>query len=264
MVKKIGRYDQFPKTGQTSSTLALFERSGVHIKPTSRMATRRPSKSFRCIPKHPRKHHATLDQADPNQTKRSSLHQLAKPTSFKGSLQPIQLGSTQSYLWEPGYHLNHTEYIIHGQEEFFKFIPCTSQHRIMRIPINSNLPYLELLAFKLQQLFFLDLCTTSAHSKPSRRFTTFIPFRFTTFIPFISPTRSSLWSIHQVSIIHLAHPDSQPATFGIRAQAPVSEARKFVAQEGQGVLPQQDYFKPNQGHTIVHCLDQKSDIPEAM
>ncbi|KAF3499135.1 hypothetical protein F2Q69_00043646 [Brassica cretica] len=36
------------------------------------MAARRPSKSFRGTPKHPRKHHATLDQSDPNQTKRSS------------------------------------------------------------------------------------------------------------------------------------------------------------------------------------------------
>ncbi|KAG2256035.1 hypothetical protein Bca52824_075329 [Brassica carinata] len=42
------------------------------------------------------------------------------------------------------------------------------------------------------------------------------------------------------------------------------EARKIVAQEGQRVLPQQDYFQPNQGHAIVHCFDQKSDIPEAM
>ncbi|KAF3495221.1 hypothetical protein DY000_02054652 [Brassica cretica] len=30
----------------------------------------------------------------------------AKPSSSMESLQPIQLGSTQSYLWEPGDHLN--------------------------------------------------------------------------------------------------------------------------------------------------------------
>ncbi|KAF3592001.1 hypothetical protein DY000_02024016 [Brassica cretica] len=72
MVKEIGRYDQFPNTGQTSSTVALFGRSVVHIKPTSRMATRRPSKSLRGTPQHPMKNHATLDQADPNQAKRSS------------------------------------------------------------------------------------------------------------------------------------------------------------------------------------------------
>ncbi|XP_048629401.1 uncharacterized protein LOC125600854, partial [Brassica napus] len=40
------------------------------------------------------------------------------------------------------------------------------------------------------------------------------------------------------------------------------EARRLVAQEGQRVLSQQDNFQPNQGHAIVHCLDQKSDIPK--
>ena len=39
----------------------------------------------------------------------AGLHQLAKPTSFKESLQPIQLGSTQGYLWEPGDTLDHSE-----------------------------------------------------------------------------------------------------------------------------------------------------------
>ncbi|KAF2568508.1 hypothetical protein F2Q70_00025591 [Brassica cretica] len=42
------------------------------------------------------------------------------------------------------------------------------------------------------------------------------------------------------------------------------EARKVVAQEGQRVLPKEDNFQPNQGHAIVHFLDQKSDIPKAM
>ncbi|XP_056847702.1 uncharacterized protein LOC130498392 isoform X2 [Raphanus sativus] len=41
------------------------------------------------------------------------------------------------------------------------------------------------------------------------------------------------------------------------------EARKDVAQEGQRGLLQQDKFQPNQGHAIVHCLDQKSDITKA-
>ena len=62
---------------------------------------------------------------------------------------------------------------MHEPEEFHKFIPCTSQHRIRRIPINSNLPYLELLAFKLQQLFFLefmhDLSTFQAVKKVPRK-----------------------------------------------------------------------------------------------
>ncbi|XP_056857675.1 uncharacterized protein LOC130507473 [Raphanus sativus] len=42
------------------------------------------------------------------------------------------------------------------------------------------------------------------------------------------------------------------------------EAREAVQKEGQGSLPQQTKFQPNQGHAIVHCLDQKSDIPKAM
>ncbi|KAG5374132.1 hypothetical protein IGI04_042559 [Brassica rapa subsp. trilocularis] len=140
----------------------------------------------------------------------------AKPTSSMESLQPIQLGSTQSYLWEPGDHLNqsggipevlsctrtqeiswfngeslkpnrsylwkdwtifrfdpfqaipiqpgepddvqteprHPGDIIHEAEEFYNFIPCTSPHRNKKIPIITKLPYLESLAFKLQQLFF--------------------------------------------------------------------------------------------------------------
>ncbi|XP_033139508.1 uncharacterized protein LOC117131519 [Brassica rapa] len=140
----------------------------------------------------------------------------AKPTSSMESLQPIQLGSTQSYLWEPRDHLNqsggipevlsctrtqeiswfngeslkpnrsylwkdwtifrfdpfqaipiqpgepddvqteprHPGYIIHEPEEFYNFIPCTSPHRNKKIPIITKLPYLESLAFKLQQLFF--------------------------------------------------------------------------------------------------------------
>jgi len=139
----------------------------------------------------------------------------AKPTSSMESLQPIQLGSTQSYLWEPGDHLNqsggipevlcctrtqeiswvngeslksnrsylwkdwtifrfdpfqaipiqpggpedvqtkpkHPGDIIHNPEEFYNFIPCTSPHRNKKIPIITKLPYLESLAFKLQQLF---------------------------------------------------------------------------------------------------------------
>ncbi|CAG7864624.1 unnamed protein product, partial [Brassica rapa] len=140
----------------------------------------------------------------------------AKPTSSMESLQPFQLGSTQSYLWEPGDHLNqsggipevlsctrtqeiswfngeslkpnrsylwkdwtifrfdpfqaipikpgepddvqteprHPGDIIHEPEEFYNFIPCTSPHRNKKIPIITKLPYLESLAFKLQQLFF--------------------------------------------------------------------------------------------------------------
>ncbi|KAL0641965.1 hypothetical protein Bca4012_103341 [Brassica carinata] len=47
--------------------------------------------------------------------------------------------------------------IIGVQEEFHQFIPCTSPHWIRRILIYTKLPYLEILAFKLQQLFSLQI-----------------------------------------------------------------------------------------------------------
>ena len=49
-----------------------------------------------------------------------------------------------------------SEDIMHEPEEFYEFIPCTSPHRIRGILINTKLPYLEILAFKLQQLFFFE------------------------------------------------------------------------------------------------------------
>ncbi|XP_056851802.1 uncharacterized protein LOC130500902 [Raphanus sativus] len=42
------------------------------------------------------------------------------------------------------------------------------------------------------------------------------------------------------------------------------EARKVVAQESKRGCSQQANLQPSQGHTIVQCLDQKSDIPKAM
>ncbi|KAF3604438.1 hypothetical protein F2Q69_00033852 [Brassica cretica] len=47
----------------------------------------------------------------------------AKPTSSMESLQPIQLGSTQSYLWDPEDHLNQSGGIP-------EFLSCTRTHRI--------------------------------------------------------------------------------------------------------------------------------------
>ncbi|KAF3492906.1 hypothetical protein DY000_02053720 [Brassica cretica] len=106
MAKEIGRYDQFPKTGQTSSTLALFGRSGIHIKPTSRMAARRPSKSFIGTPKHPRKHHATLDQtsnkssAAPAPRRSGQLHQHPGDQADLSSHQPSIFGSNYTKCFE--------------------------------------------------------------------------------------------------------------------------------------------------------------------
>ncbi|KAF2586421.1 hypothetical protein F2Q70_00036012 [Brassica cretica] len=61
------------------------------------------------------------------------------------SLQPIRFGLIQSYLWKPGDNLNHPEDIQY-------VLICTSTHRIRRILIYFNLPYLESLAITLQQL----------------------------------------------------------------------------------------------------------------
>ncbi|WZY99869.1 hypothetical protein YC2023_072198 [Brassica napus] len=81
----------------------------------------------------------------------------AKPVLHLPQLVASRFNQLQTRHWRPGEHFNQSGDIIHGQEEFYKSIPCTSQHRIKRILINSNLPYLEALAFKLQQLFFFEL-----------------------------------------------------------------------------------------------------------
>ncbi|WZZ26789.1 hypothetical protein YC2023_010190 [Brassica napus] len=65
----------------------------------------------------------------------AGLHQLAKPTSFKESLQPIQLGSTQGYLWEPGDNLDHLK-DIQG------VLSCTSTQEIRWISHSINIPYM--------------------------------------------------------------------------------------------------------------------------
>ncbi|WZZ47113.1 hypothetical protein YC2023_043372 [Brassica napus] len=73
----------------------------------------------------------------------------AKPVLHLPQLEANRFNQLQTRHWRPGDHSNQSGDIIHGQEEFYKFIPYTSQHMIKRIPINSNLPYLEALAFKL-------------------------------------------------------------------------------------------------------------------
>ncbi|KAF2540827.1 hypothetical protein F2Q70_00034913 [Brassica cretica] len=93
----------------------------------------------------------------------------AKPVLHLPQLEANRFNQLQTRHWRQGDHFNQSGDIIHAQEEFYKFIPYTSQHRIKRIFTNSNLPYLEALAFKLQQFFFFSLCTTSEPSKPSRR-----------------------------------------------------------------------------------------------
>ncbi|CAG7897194.1 unnamed protein product [Brassica rapa] len=63
---------------------------------------------------------------------------------------PIQPGEPDDVQTKP----RHPGDMIHEPEEFYNFIPCTSPHRNKKIPIITKLPYLESLAFKLQQLFF--------------------------------------------------------------------------------------------------------------
>lgn len=76
---------------------------------------------------------------------RLGLHQLAKPILFIEDLQPNQFGPTQTYLWKPGDHINHSEAI---QED----ISCTSTHKIKRILLHSNFPYMEQTDINAQQL----------------------------------------------------------------------------------------------------------------
>ncbi|WZY99623.1 hypothetical protein YC2023_071952 [Brassica napus] len=77
--------------------------------------------------------------------------------------------------WRPGDHFNQSGDIIHGQEEFYKSIPCTSSHWIRRILIYSNLPYLEQTDINVLQLFPLqfrhDLSTFQAVKKVPRKLT---------------------------------------------------------------------------------------------
>uniref|UniRef100_A0A0D3A5F2 Uncharacterized protein n=1 Tax=Brassica oleracea var. oleracea TaxID=109376 RepID=A0A0D3A5F2_BRAOL len=107
----------------------------------------------------------------------------AKPILHLPQLEANRFNQLQTRHWQQGDHFNQSGDIIHAQEEFYKFIPYTSEHRIKRIFINSNLPYLEVLAFKLQQLFFFefmhDIRTFQAIQKIPRKLSyPFKPFRF--------------------------------------------------------------------------------------
>ncbi|WZZ63740.1 hypothetical protein YC2023_075110 [Brassica napus] len=64
----------------------------------------------------------------------------------------------QTRHWRPGDHFNQSGDILVVQEDFCKFIPCTSNHWIRRILIYSNLPpYLEQTDINVQQLFSLQI-----------------------------------------------------------------------------------------------------------
>ncbi|WZZ27584.1 hypothetical protein YC2023_010985 [Brassica napus] len=158
----------------------------------------------------------------------------AKLVLHLSQLEPNRFNQRQTRHWRPGDHFNQSGDIIGVQEEFYKFIPCTSQHWIRRILIYTNLPYLEKTDINVQHLFFYQSMDEISPYQASKKFPKKLsyPLKLSRFkkgqalqrhvyslILIISPTRSSFWSIHQASIIHLANHDFQPATFGIGAQA---------------------------------------------
>ncbi|KAF3566661.1 hypothetical protein DY000_02017051 [Brassica cretica] len=79
------------------------------------------------------------------------------PVLHLPQLEANRFNQLQTRHWRPGDHFNQSGDILGIQEEFFKFIPCTSNHWIMRILIYSNLPYLEQTDINVQQLFSLQI-----------------------------------------------------------------------------------------------------------
>ena len=97
----------------------------------------------------------------------------AKPVLHLPQLEASRFNQLQTRHGRPGDHFNQSGDIIHGQEELYKSIPCTSSHWIRRILIYSNLPYLEQTDINVQQLFPLqfrhDLSTFQAVKKVPRK-----------------------------------------------------------------------------------------------
>ncbi|KAG5397327.1 hypothetical protein IGI04_019141 [Brassica rapa subsp. trilocularis] len=80
-----------------------------------------------------------------------------KPVLHLPQLEANRFNQLQTRHWRPGDHFNQSGDILRVQEEFCKFIPCTSNHWIRRILIYSNLPYLEQTDINVQQLFSLQI-----------------------------------------------------------------------------------------------------------
>ncbi|WZZ63739.1 hypothetical protein YC2023_075109 [Brassica napus] len=78
------------------------------------------------------------------------------PVLHLPQLEANRFNQLQTRHWRPGDHFNQSGDILGVQEEFCKFIPCTSNHWIRRILIYSNLPYLEQTDINVQQLFSLQ------------------------------------------------------------------------------------------------------------
>ncbi|KAF3583930.1 hypothetical protein F2Q69_00029798 [Brassica cretica] len=83
-----------------------------------------------------------------------NIPQPAKPVLHLPQLEANRFNQLQTRHWGPGDHFNKSGGILGIQEEFYMFIPCTSNHWIRRILIYSNLPYLEQTDINVQQLFF--------------------------------------------------------------------------------------------------------------
>ncbi|KAG5383755.1 hypothetical protein IGI04_035225 [Brassica rapa subsp. trilocularis] len=81
----------------------------------------------------------------------------AKQVVHLPQLEASRFNQLQTRQWRPGYHFNQSGDTLGVQEEFCKFIPCTSNHWIRRILIYSNLPYLEQTDINVQQLFSLQI-----------------------------------------------------------------------------------------------------------
>ncbi|KAL0753394.1 hypothetical protein Bca101_091062 [Brassica carinata] len=81
----------------------------------------------------------------------------AKPVLHLPQLEANRFNQLQTRHWRPGDHVNQSGDIIGVQEEFYKFIPCTSQHCIRGILIYTNLPYLEQTGINVQQLFLYQV-----------------------------------------------------------------------------------------------------------
>ncbi|WZY78066.1 hypothetical protein YC2023_024450 [Brassica napus] len=80
-----------------------------------------------------------------------------KPVLHLPQLEANRFNQLQTRHWRPGDHFNQSGDTLGVQEEFCKFIPCTSNHWIRKIPIYSNLPYLEQTDINVQQLFSFQI-----------------------------------------------------------------------------------------------------------
>ncbi|WZY99603.1 hypothetical protein YC2023_071932 [Brassica napus] len=135
-----------------------------------------------------------------------NLPEPVKPVLHSPQLEANRFNQLQTRNWRPGDHFNQSGGdIIHEPEKFYNFIPCTSPHRNKKIPIITKLPYLESLAFKLQQLFFYqgkdEISIYQAFKKVPRKLSYPLkPSRFK-----ISRYKISLLQRQQISLTASSH-----------------------------------------------------------